>query len=48
MEGNLVFPVPPPMISLKNERTRRRTYFGEGVYCGGMGAGGQWAALKPI
>jgi hypothetical protein len=34
------------MISLKNERTRRLTYCGEGVYRGGMGAGGQWAALK--
>ena len=34
------------MISLKNERTRRRTYCGEGVYRGGMGAVGPGAALK--
>ena len=47
MDGNLVFPVPPDDI-IKNERTRRRTYCGEGVYRGGMGAVGQWSALKPI
>ncbi len=47
MDGNLVFPFPPDDI-IKNQRTRRWNYCGEEVYRGGMGAGGQWAALKPI
>jgi hypothetical protein len=47
LDKNLVFPR-SPMISLKNERTRHRTWCGEGVYRVVMGAGGQWAALKPI
>jgi len=37
---------PPPMISLTNEHTRRRTYQGGGVYRVGMGAVGPGAALK--
>jgi hypothetical protein len=36
------------MISLKNERTQHRTCCGEGVYCVGMGAGGQWVAGEGV
>ena len=45
MDGNLVMPRPPDDI-IKNERTGRWTYFGEGVYLVRMGAGGWGAALK--
>ena len=45
MDGNFVMPRPPDDI-IKKERTRRWTYFGEGVYCVGMGARGWGAALK--
>ena len=36
------------MISFKSERTRHRIGCGEGVYCVGMGAGGQWAAGEGV
>ena len=38
--------MPRPPDDTINEHTRRWTYFGEGVYLVGMGAGGWGAALK--
>jgi hypothetical protein len=48
MSGRKFSHARPPDDIIKNERTRRRTYCGEGVYRVGMGAGGRGAAPKAI